>query len=185
MPDVPPKIIKVKIALSQLNVLTVREIDHPSYFRTCTKFITQREIQTVKINQTVSYSEARRIVESSSPRVGTSYAAATITEKMSRHKGTQTENIDNTTSLSNLNYSKLSPSQIIASTFESEKFTPVSRRRNMKNSKPLASSKQSKGNKKCNIDSATDPRTYNNSYEFTPLRNAFLKTNTYQIKDKK
>ena len=50
---------------------------HPSYSRTCEKWKFEKEIQTVHTKQNFSYSEARKIIESRTPIVGTSYAAKT------------------------------------------------------------------------------------------------------------
>lgn len=50
--------------------------DHPSYFKSCEKWKTEKEIQTIRTKQKISYPEAKKIVLSLSPTVGISYSAA-------------------------------------------------------------------------------------------------------------
>lgn len=152
------------------------EGNHPSYSRTCKKFITEREIQTVKINQNVSYPEARRIVEARTPRPGISYSAAITTKKPTCSKCTQTEIIE----IPSITPSQqIPPSRIIASTSETGKFIPVSKRRNSKKPKPptpAVSSESNKTSKKKRIAKPlTDPVTPSTSNKFAPLKNFFLK----------
>ena len=67
--------------------------EHPSYSKNCEKWKAEKEIQTVRTKQNISYSEARKIVESRTPTVGTSYAAATqnLNKKTYRTVETQTD----------------------------------------------------------------------------------------------
>ena len=68
--------------------------DHPSYSKNCEKWKIEKEIQTVRTKQNLSYPEARKIVESRTPIVGTSYAAKTVlnlNKKTYRTIETQTE----------------------------------------------------------------------------------------------
>ena len=53
----------------------------------------KRKIQTVRSKQNITYPEARKVVESRTPLVGLSYAAATIKPKEKHYKsiGIQTE----------------------------------------------------------------------------------------------
>ena len=51
--------------------------EHPSYSKICKKWKIEKEIQTVRTQQNISYTEARKIVDNRSPTVGISYAAAT------------------------------------------------------------------------------------------------------------
>jgi len=52
--------------------------NHPSYAKSCPKWKTEKEIQTVKVNQNISYQEARKAVELRTPKTGLSYAAASV-----------------------------------------------------------------------------------------------------------
>ena len=68
--------------------------DHPSYSKSCEKWKFEKEIQTVRTKQNISYHEARKIVESRTPIVGTSYATKTalnLNKKTFRTIETQTE----------------------------------------------------------------------------------------------
>ena len=68
--------------------------DHPSYSKNCEKWKIEKEIQTVRTKQNISYREARKIVESRTPIVGTSYAAKTtlnLNKKTFRTIETQTD----------------------------------------------------------------------------------------------
>ena len=68
--------------------------DHPSYSKSCEKWKIEKEIQTVRTKQNISYREARKIVESRTPIVGTTYAAKTLlnlSKKTYRTIETQTE----------------------------------------------------------------------------------------------
>lgn len=51
--------------------------DHPSYSKNCERWKIEKEIQTVKTIQNVSYPDAKNIVQSRTPTVGVSYAATT------------------------------------------------------------------------------------------------------------
>lgn len=51
--------------------------NHPSYSRQCPKFKFEKEVQTVKVNNNISFPEARKIVESRLPRPNTSYSSIT------------------------------------------------------------------------------------------------------------
>jgi hypothetical protein len=63
--------------------------DHPSYSRSCSKWTTEKEIQTIKITQKISFIEARKLVESRTPTVGKSYSAAL--SRTMKSIGTQTD----------------------------------------------------------------------------------------------
>ena len=67
--------------------------DHPSYSRNCHKWITEKEIQTIRTKQNISYPEARKIVESWTPTIGITYAAITSKPKDKNYQsiGCQTE----------------------------------------------------------------------------------------------
>ena len=52
--------------------------EHSSYSKNCKKWKIEKEIQTVRNKQNISYPEARKIVESRTPTVGTSYVAITL-----------------------------------------------------------------------------------------------------------
>jgi hypothetical protein len=67
--------------------------DHPAFSRTCPKWIMEKEIQTVRVKQSISYIEARRLVESRTPKLGVSYSAAT--KISSQSVGTQTDSTQN------------------------------------------------------------------------------------------
>ncbi|XP_071043078.1 uncharacterized protein [Parasteatoda tepidariorum] len=63
--------------------------DHPAYSRSCPKWSQEKEIQTVKVMQNLTFNEARRIVTARTPRSGVSYAAAAKTSL--RTVSTQTD----------------------------------------------------------------------------------------------
>ena len=69
--------------------------NHPSYSKACAKWVIEKEIQTVRTKQNVSYSEAKKIVESRTPIVGKTYAAATsiISQKSYKSIAIQTDNL--------------------------------------------------------------------------------------------
>ena len=70
------------------------KLEHPSYSKNCEKWKIEKEIQTIRTKQNISYPEARKIVESRTPTVGTSYAAITVlnaNKKTYRTIETQTE----------------------------------------------------------------------------------------------
>ncbi len=67
--------------------------DHPSFSRSCPVWIREKEVQTVKNQKNISYSEARRLVLSRTPKPGVSYAAATFS-KPTKSVGTQTNPTD-------------------------------------------------------------------------------------------
>ncbi|GBL94594.1 hypothetical protein AVEN_235671-1 [Araneus ventricosus] len=48
--------------------------DHPAYSKTCPRWKIEKEIQTVKIKQNLSFKEARKIVMDRTPRAGVSYS---------------------------------------------------------------------------------------------------------------
>ncbi|GBM94726.1 hypothetical protein AVEN_109060-1 [Araneus ventricosus] len=50
--------------------------DHPAYFKSCPRWKEEKEIQTIKVKQNLSFAEARKIVIDRTPKVGVSYAAA-------------------------------------------------------------------------------------------------------------
>ena len=52
--------------------------EHPAYSKNCEKWKLEKEIQTVRTKQNISYLEAKKIVDSRTPIAGTSYAAKTI-----------------------------------------------------------------------------------------------------------
>ena len=52
------------------------EGNHPSYATSCPKYKIEKEVQTVRVTQNMSYQDARRIVETRTPKSGFSYAAA-------------------------------------------------------------------------------------------------------------
>ena len=54
--------------------------NHPSYAKSCPKWKIEKEIQTVRVNQNLSYQEARRLVETRTPQTGLSYAAASASK---------------------------------------------------------------------------------------------------------
>ncbi|GBL73035.1 hypothetical protein AVEN_128198-1 [Araneus ventricosus] len=62
--------------------------DHPAYSKTCPLWKIEKEIQTVKIKQNLSFKEARKIVMDRTPRVGVSYS--TITKGLMVSSSTQT-----------------------------------------------------------------------------------------------
>nr|XP_015910660.2 uncharacterized protein LOC107441797 [Parasteatoda tepidariorum] len=57
--------------------------DHAAYSRNCTKWSQEKEIQSVKVLQNVTFNEARRIVTARTPRPGVSYSAAIKVTKCS------------------------------------------------------------------------------------------------------
>ena len=67
--------------------------DHPSYSRDCEKWKKEKEVQALRSKQNISYIEARKIIDSRTPTVGLSYAAATSKpkEKIYKSIGIQTE----------------------------------------------------------------------------------------------
>lgn len=65
--------------------------NHPAYSRTCKKWKFEKEVQTVKINQQISFPEARKIVASRMPESGKSYADCL--KKTCVTQATQTENL--------------------------------------------------------------------------------------------
>lgn len=70
--------------------------DHPSYSRACPSWKKEKEIQTLKYKNGISYPEARKIVNSRTPMVGVSYSAALSTApKSTKSIATQTEPIVN------------------------------------------------------------------------------------------
>ena len=83
--------------------------DHPSYSRNCQKWIKEKEIQTIRTKQNITYPEAKKIVESRTPTIGISYAAiaSKTNEKNRQSIGTQTEHFNN--SNSELPHSKMKP----------------------------------------------------------------------------
>jgi hypothetical protein len=90
--------------------------DHPSYSRSCPIWIREKEIQTVKTNNNVSYPEARKLVLERTPKPGISYAAAATFTKPTRSIGTQTpsthtNNKSNTASESEINRKSKSKSK--------------------------------------------------------------------------
>ncbi|XP_042910946.1 uncharacterized protein [Parasteatoda tepidariorum] len=52
---------------------------HPAYFRSCPKWSQEKEIQSVKVLQNVTFDEARRIVTTPTPHPGVSHSAAAKT----------------------------------------------------------------------------------------------------------
>ena len=50
--------------------------DHPSYSKNCEKGLKEKEIQTMRIQQNITYPEARKTVESRTPTTGVTFAAA-------------------------------------------------------------------------------------------------------------
>jgi len=50
--------------------------NHPSYAKSCPRWKTEKEIQTLKVNQGISYQEARKSVEARTPTNNLSFAAA-------------------------------------------------------------------------------------------------------------
>jgi hypothetical protein len=85
--------------------------DHPSYSRSCPSWLREKEIQTLKTKENISYPEARKIVLSRTPKPGISYAAAAILTKPTRSVGTQTCSINtkNITSTANENETNRKP----------------------------------------------------------------------------
>nr|XP_042911346.1 uncharacterized protein LOC122272151 [Parasteatoda tepidariorum] len=53
--------------------------DHAAYARSCPKWSQEKEIQSVKVLQNLTFNEARRIVTARTPRPGVSYSAAAKT----------------------------------------------------------------------------------------------------------
>ncbi|GBO44096.1 hypothetical protein AVEN_188025-1 [Araneus ventricosus] len=49
--------------------------EHPSYSRKCPRWVEEKEIQTIKVTQNISFAEARKIVTSRTPTVGVSYSS--------------------------------------------------------------------------------------------------------------
>lgn len=66
--------------------------DHPAYSRSCPKWIAEKEIQTLRVTQNISYIEARKQLYSRTPKVGVSYADMTAFRKPTKSIATQTEN---------------------------------------------------------------------------------------------
>ncbi|GBM36838.1 hypothetical protein AVEN_82828-1 [Araneus ventricosus] len=50
---------------------------HSVYSRYCSKWLQEKEIQSVKTKQNISFAQARRIVVERTPKVGLSYSSAT------------------------------------------------------------------------------------------------------------
>lgn len=63
--------------------------NHPSYSRNCPKWAIEKEIQTVKVKNNISFLEARKIVSDRMPRKGVSYASVL---KKTVNISTQTDN---------------------------------------------------------------------------------------------
>ena len=55
--------------------------DHPAYSRTCSKWILEKEVQSVKCKQQVPFPEARKIVQNKSSTEKKSYARAATVDK--------------------------------------------------------------------------------------------------------
>lgn len=67
--------------------------NHPSYSKSCEIWKLEKEIQTVRTKQNLSYPEARKIVKSRTPNVGITYSAALTGNKKYQTIATQTETI--------------------------------------------------------------------------------------------
>ncbi|XP_042900679.1 uncharacterized protein [Parasteatoda tepidariorum] len=65
--------------------------DHVAYSRSCPKWSLEKEIQTVKVLQNLTFNEARRIVTARTPRPGVSYSTAVKTSYCS--VSTQTDSV--------------------------------------------------------------------------------------------
>ncbi|XP_042910733.1 uncharacterized protein [Parasteatoda tepidariorum] len=63
--------------------------DHAAYARSCPKWSQEKEIQSIKVLQNLTFNEARRIVTARTPRPGVSYSAAAKTSY--RTVSTQTD----------------------------------------------------------------------------------------------
>ncbi|GBM58373.1 hypothetical protein AVEN_230548-1 [Araneus ventricosus] len=66
--------------------------EHPSYSRKCPRWVEEKEIQTIKVTQNISFAEARKIVTSRTPTVGVSYSSmASICPHCKNRTSTQAE----------------------------------------------------------------------------------------------
>ncbi|GBN50465.1 hypothetical protein AVEN_245341-1 [Araneus ventricosus] len=57
--------------------------NHPAYAKVCSSWKMEKEIQTTKIKQNISFREARKIIESRTPKVGVSYSSVMKTTSIS------------------------------------------------------------------------------------------------------
>nr|XP_042904647.1 uncharacterized protein LOC122270624 [Parasteatoda tepidariorum] len=86
--------------------------DHAAYARSCPKWSLEKEIQTIKVLQNLSFSEARRIVMARTPRPGVSYSAAAKTSYCS--VSTQTDpSISSPHSKQNKNHNLILPDPLL------------------------------------------------------------------------
>ena len=92
--------------------------DHPSFSKACEKWKLEKEIQTVRTKQNVSYPEARKIVESRTPIVGISYATIASKTNQKSYKSIAVQT-DNQTNSESANIESIS----IKNTNESQKVT--------------------------------------------------------------
>lgn len=63
---------------------------HPSYARSCPSWQYEKEVQTIKTEKNLSYTEARKILSQRTPKSGFSYSAALVSKSV-QSIGTQTD----------------------------------------------------------------------------------------------
>ena len=115
--------------------------DHPSYSKSCPVWMKEKQIQKIKVTQNITFSEARKIVSSSSQTTKT-YASVSIDKppKVStKSAATQTDN-----NVSNNNTKIPKPSQIL----NSNPTTSTNNRKKSDQIKPNSSSKTTTGTSK-------------------------------------
>ena len=88
--------IIAKTSMKLFLVLTAKK-NHPSYSRNCEKWIIEKEIQTIYTKQSISYLEAKKIVESQTPTIKVRYSTIASKQKNTKHKSirVQTEYFEN------------------------------------------------------------------------------------------
>ncbi|GBO04155.1 hypothetical protein AVEN_136114-1 [Araneus ventricosus] len=59
--------------------------DHPAYAKVCPRWKEEKEIQSLKTTQNLSFAEARKIIFDRTPKVGVSYSAATKKVMLSKY----------------------------------------------------------------------------------------------------
>ncbi|XP_015925526.2 uncharacterized protein [Parasteatoda tepidariorum] len=124
--------------------------DHAAYSRNCPKWSQEKEIQTIKVMQNLTFNEARRMVTARTPRPGVSYSAAvkatycsvstqtdtpfalTSTKQPTFHFGASKPNVSNQATSSRSSTSTNSPPSKAAKLDQYDKFPKKQQRIDIK-----------------------------------------------------
>ncbi|GBN28689.1 hypothetical protein AVEN_4387-1, partial [Araneus ventricosus] len=70
--------------------------DHPAYAKVCPRWKEEKEIQSLKTTQNLSFAKARKIISDRTPKVGVSYSAATkkVMVKSTQYEPEPTANVN-------------------------------------------------------------------------------------------